>query len=81
MNAVFHNQAFKCNKVTCGLFCYGVILTDSQCHGEHMAGSTSYEVPVHQNVLLQELPQYRQDQQLHQLPELLPPKGTAKKQS
>lgn len=41
-----------------------------------MAGPTSHEVFVHQDVLLQELPQHRQDQQLHQLPELLPTKGT-----
>lgn len=46
-----------------------------------MAGPASYEVPVYPNVLLQELPQHRQDQQLHQLPELLPTKGTSNKQN
>lgn len=56
-------------------------LADSQCNGEHMAGPASHEVPVYPNVLLQELPQHRQDQQLHQLPELLPTKGTSNTQN
>lgn len=33
-------------------------LADSQFHGEHVARPASYEVPVYQNVLLQELPQH-----------------------
>lgn len=41
-----------------------------------MAGSSSDEVPVHQDVLLQELPEHRKNEQLHQLSELLPAKGT-----
>lgn len=45
-----------------------------------MAGPASNEVPVYANVLLQELPEHCQDQQLHQLPELLPAKGASNKQ-
>lgn len=63
------------------ILCVHVTLVDSQCHGEHVAGPTSYEVPVYPNVLLQELPQHREDQQLHQLPELLPTKGASNKQN
>lgn len=50
---------------------------DCKCHGEHVAGAARHEVPVHANVLLQELPEHRQDQQLHQLPELFPPEGAS----
>lgn len=57
------------------LNCLHLYPADSQCHGEHLAGPTSHEDPVHADVLLQELPQHREDQQLHQLPELLPPEG------
>lgn len=57
-----------------------VSLVDSQCHGEHMAGASGHEVLVHPNVLLQELPQHREDQQLHQLSELLLAKGASNKQ-
>lgn len=51
---------------------------DSERHGEHLAGPPSHEDPLHSNVLLQELPQHREDQQLHQLPKLLPPEGACR---
>lgn len=58
------------------LFC-----PDCKRHGEHMAGAARHEVAVHADVLLQELPQHRQDQQLHQLPELFPPEGSGAPQA
>lgn len=45
-----------------------------------MAGSARHEVPVHTDVLLQELPEHCEDQQLHQLPELLPAEGASHQQ-
>lgn len=47
------------------LKCLHVNLADSQCNGQHLAGSPSHEIPVYSDVLLQELPQYCQDEQLH----------------
>lgn len=41
----------KCNCVLL-LSCVHLNLADSQCHGEYMAGPTSYEVPVYPHVLL-----------------------------
>lgn len=58
------------------LKCLHVNLADSQCNGQHLAGPPSHEIPVYSDVLLQELPQHCQDEQLHQLPELLPAEGT-----
>lgn len=55
--------------------CLHIDPADSQRHGEHLARPSGHEVPVHTDVLLQELPQHREEQQLHQLPELLSAEG------